>query len=198
VSPIEFAERQQFLLTNPGLGGRLQVTSTMRCAVSIYNPGDVAPVHIHTPNASRTILSEKGGYTTIEGERCEAARGDLILTPNGTWHDHGNDGSEPVVWIVVEPDAIEKLHQREIQHIAKAKALRRSVGGNLIGRPTTFSSYRVFRGGVTVTKATPMLSFILCPTCHCSRRSASIGRRAGSPTKRSPNSPVSSNWGIET
>jgi len=101
VSPIEFAERQQFLLTNPGLGGRLQVTSTMRCAVSIYNPGDVAPVHIHTPNASRTILSEKGGYTTIEGERCEAARGDLILTPNGTWHDHGNDCGEPVVWIDV-------------------------------------------------------------------------------------------------
>ena len=101
VSPIEFAERQQFLLTNPGLGGRLQVTSTMRCAVSIYNPGDIAPVHIHTPNASRTILSEEGGYTTIEGERCEASRGDLILTPNGTWHDHGNDGCEPVVWIDV-------------------------------------------------------------------------------------------------
>jgi gentisate 1,2-dioxygenase len=101
VSPIEFAERQQFLLTNPGLGGRLQVSSTMRCAVSIYNPGDVAPVHIHTPNASRTILSDKGGYTTIEGERCEASRGDLILTPNGTWHDHGNDGSEPVIWIDV-------------------------------------------------------------------------------------------------
>jgi gentisate 1,2-dioxygenase len=101
VSPIEFAERQQFLLTNPGLGGRLQVTSTMRCAVSIYNSGDVAPVHIHTPNASRTILSENGGYTTIEGERCAASRGDLILTPNGTWHDHGNDGSDPVVWIDV-------------------------------------------------------------------------------------------------
>ncbi len=101
VSPIEFAERQQFLLTNPGLGGRLQVTSTMRCAVSIYNPGDVAPVHIHTPNASRTILSDSGGYTTIEGERCQAARGDLILTPNGTWHDHGNDGAEPVIWIDV-------------------------------------------------------------------------------------------------
>jgi gentisate 1,2-dioxygenase len=98
VPPIEFAERQQFLLTNPGLGGRLQVTATMRCAVSIYNPGDIAPVHVHTPNASRTILSAHGGYTTIEGERCEAARGDLILTPNGTWHDHGNDGLEPVVW----------------------------------------------------------------------------------------------------
>ena len=98
VSPIEFADRQQFLLINPGLGGRLQVASTIRCAVSIYNPGDVAPVHMHTPNASRTILSDNGGYTTIEGERCLAARGDLILTPNGTWHDHGNDGATPVVW----------------------------------------------------------------------------------------------------
>jgi gentisate 1,2-dioxygenase len=98
VSPIEFAERQQFLLVNPGLGGRLQVASTIRCAVSIYMPGDVAPVHRHTPNASRTILSDNGGYTTIEGERCRAARGDLILTPNGTWHDHGNDGAMPVVW----------------------------------------------------------------------------------------------------
>ena len=48
--------------------------------------------------ASRTILSENGGYTTIEGERCVASRGDLILTPNGTWHDHGNDGATPVIW----------------------------------------------------------------------------------------------------
>jgi gentisate 1,2-dioxygenase len=101
VPPIEFAERQQFLLTNPGLGGRLQVANTIRCAVSIYNPGDVAPVHVHTPNASRTILSEEGGYTVVEGERCEAKRGDLILTPHGTWHDHGNDGATPVVWIDV-------------------------------------------------------------------------------------------------
>src|SRR5215204_7661344 len=99
VSPIEFADRQSILLTNPGLQGRLQVTNTIRCAISIYNPGDVAPVHLHSPNASRTILSDKGGYTVVEGERCSASRGDLILTPNGTWHDHGNDDSEPVIWI---------------------------------------------------------------------------------------------------
>jgi len=99
VSPIEFADRQSILLTNPGLNGRLQVTNTIRCAISIYNPGDIAPAHVHSPNASRTILTEKGGYTNVEGERCEAARGDIILTPNGTWHDHGNDGEVPVIWI---------------------------------------------------------------------------------------------------
>lgn len=99
IPPIEFADRQSILLTNPGLGGRLQVTNTIRCAISIYNPGDIAPAHIHSPNASRTILTEKGGYTNIEGERCEARRGDIILTPNGTWHDHGNEDPDPVVWI---------------------------------------------------------------------------------------------------
>jgi gentisate 1,2-dioxygenase len=75
------------------------VASTIRCAVSIYNPGDVARAHLHSPNASRTILSHNGGYTNVEGERCEATRGDLVLTPNGTWHDHGNDGGDPIVWI---------------------------------------------------------------------------------------------------
>jgi gentisate 1,2-dioxygenase len=99
VSPIEFADRQSILLTNPGLGGRLQVTTTMRTAISIYTPGDVAPAHIHSANASRTILSERGGYTNVEGERCEAVRGDLIITPNGTWHDQGNESDSSVIWI---------------------------------------------------------------------------------------------------
>lgn len=101
IAPLEHTDRQQFLLTNPGLGGQLRVTNTIRVAVSIYKPGDFAPVHMHTPNASRTILSDEGGYTLIEGERCDAARGDLILTPNGTWHGHGNDASEPVIWMDV-------------------------------------------------------------------------------------------------
>ena len=95
----ELTDRQSILLTNPGLGGRLQITSTMRTAISVYIPTDKAPAHIHSANASRTILTEKGGYTNVEGERCECRRGDIIWTPNGTWHDHGNDSDTPVMWI---------------------------------------------------------------------------------------------------
>ena len=101
IAPLEFTERQQFLLMNPGFGGQLKVTNSIRVAVSIYKPGDDAETHMHTPNASRTILSDGGGYTTVEGERCNADRGDLILTPNGTWHGHGNDSTAPVIWIDV-------------------------------------------------------------------------------------------------
>jgi gentisate 1,2-dioxygenase len=99
IKPLETTDRQGILLTNPGLGGRLQITNTIRCAIAIYNPGDVAPAHVHSPNASRTILSDRGGYTNVEGERCECRRGDIVFTPNGTWHDHGNDDSEPMIWI---------------------------------------------------------------------------------------------------
>ena len=101
IAPLEFTDRQQFLLVNPALGGKLQVTNTMRVAVSIYKPGDAAVTHMHTPNASRTILSAEGGYSTVEGEKCAARRGDLIFTPNGTWHGHGNDSAEPVIWMDV-------------------------------------------------------------------------------------------------
>jgi gentisate 1,2-dioxygenase len=99
ISPIALTDRQSLLLVNPGLGGRLQITSTMRTAISVYVPRDKAPAHIHSANASRTILSDKGGYTNVEGERCECRRGDIIWTPNGTWHDHGNDSETPVMWI---------------------------------------------------------------------------------------------------
>jgi gentisate 1,2-dioxygenase len=101
IAPLEFTERQQFLLTNPGLSGALRVTNTIRVAVSIYKPGDQAPQHLHTPSASRTILSDTGGYTLIEGEQCTASRGDLIFTPAGTWHGHGNDDQKPVIWMDV-------------------------------------------------------------------------------------------------
>src|SRR5580693_1044979 len=148
VSPIEFADRQQFLLINPGLGGRLQVASTIRCAISIYNPGDVAPVHRHSPNASRTILSENGGYTTIEGERCVAGRGDLILTPNGTWHDHGNDGATPVVWA----DILDFPLMEFLDCVWLDEAYPGKTDGNAraqrVVRPPSYSQKLYSRGGL--------------------------------------------------
>ncbi len=127
IAPLEFTERQQFLLTNPGLQGALRVTNTIRVAVSIYKPGDMAPTHLHTPSASRTILSETGGYTLIEGERCIAGHGDLILTPAGTWHGHGNDDREPVIWMdVLDWPLLEYLDVIWMRHDdLLAKTLRR-------------------------------------------------------------------------
>ena len=97
--PLELTERQSVLLTNPAFGTKgVKVTNTMRVAISIYKKGDVAESHMHSPNASRTIISESGGFTMVEGERINPRRGDLVFTPNGTWHGHGNDDDSPVIW----------------------------------------------------------------------------------------------------
>lgn len=97
--PLELTERQSVLLTNPAFGSRgIKITNTMRIAISIYKHGDVAVPHLHSPNASRTIISDTGGYTIVEGEKMAAKRGDLVFTPNGTWHGHGNLDANPIIW----------------------------------------------------------------------------------------------------
>lgn len=99
IVPMELAYRRALLFANPGLAPKAWMTTTIYGGCSWYNPGESAEVHRHPASASRFVLSGDGGWTTVEGEKCMMSRGDLILTPNGTWHNHGNDGAEPVIWV---------------------------------------------------------------------------------------------------
>jgi gentisate 1,2-dioxygenase len=47
------------------------------------------------------IVEGEGAYTTVDGMKCPMSRGDLILTPTGLWHEHGHDGTDPVIWLDV-------------------------------------------------------------------------------------------------
>ena len=108
--PLAEADRRVLILSNPAVFPKHHSTNTLYVSCSIYNGGEQASVHRHTPNASRFVLEGSGGYTNIEGEKCTMHRGDLIITPNGTWHDHGNDGVEPVLWVdVLDLPLVESL-----------------------------------------------------------------------------------------
>jgi gentisate 1,2-dioxygenase len=74
-------------------------TVTMSCGVQYIKPGETAPAHRHDPAAIRFIIEGSGAYTSVEGEKLYMEPGDLILTPRWTWHEHGNDGHEPVIWM---------------------------------------------------------------------------------------------------
>jgi gentisate 1,2-dioxygenase len=100
VTPDRGAERRILRLDNPGVPERT-ATHTISVAIQYLLPGEVAPAHRHTPNAIRFMLRGQGAYTTVEGDRCEMHAGDLVLTPCMTWHDHGNDGADPAMWIDV-------------------------------------------------------------------------------------------------
>ena len=102
LTPIEKAERRVLVLANPGHGlDNMQASPAIYLGMQLLLPGEWAPAHRHTPNAVRLVVEGEGAYTTVNGEKCPMARGDLILTPTGQWHEHGHDGDQPVVWLDV-------------------------------------------------------------------------------------------------
>ena len=62
-------------------------------------PNETAPAHRHTAFAMRFIIEGSGGFTAVHGRRICMTRGDVILTPTWNWHDHGKDGSGPMIWL---------------------------------------------------------------------------------------------------
>lgn len=100
LTPVEKAERRVLVLSDPGRGaGAMQATSSIYLGMQLLLPGETAPAHVHTPSAVRIIVEGKGGYTVVDGEKLPMEEGDLVLTPGGEWHDHGHEGSEPVIWL---------------------------------------------------------------------------------------------------
>jgi gentisate 1,2-dioxygenase len=94
----EQAERRVLRLTNPELPGR-SASNTMVANIQIVMPGEIARAHRHSGSALRLIIEGTGGYTVVNGDRIPMSPGDLVLTPNWTWHDHANDTDGPMIWL---------------------------------------------------------------------------------------------------
>lgn len=92
------AERRVLRLRNPGVPERTAAHSLV-VALQYLLPGEVAPAHRHSPSAIRFMLRGEGAYTTVDSQLCAMQPGDLVVTPSMAWHDHGNTGAEPVIWM---------------------------------------------------------------------------------------------------
>jgi gentisate 1,2-dioxygenase len=93
------AERRVLILENPAMPAQACITPSLYAGLQLILPGEVAPAHRHAQSALRLVLDGEGAYTTVDGERITMHRGDFIITPAWTWHDHGNLGDQPVVWL---------------------------------------------------------------------------------------------------
>lgn len=90
--------RRNISLRNPSLGNRGNPTIVL--GIQCIMPGEAALAHRHTPAAIRFVVKgTPGAYTVVEGEPIPMEDGDLITTPTWTWHDHYNEGNEPVIWL---------------------------------------------------------------------------------------------------
>jgi gentisate 1,2-dioxygenase len=96
------AKRRTVQLVNPALTNKKATTRSIQMSIQLVKPGERAECHRHTADALRFIVEGDGtGYTNVEGEQMLMEPGDLVLTPNWTWHDHYNAGSRNLVWLDV-------------------------------------------------------------------------------------------------
>jgi gentisate 1,2-dioxygenase len=96
--PMDKTGRRNVGLRNPTVQGGL--TNTIGLGLQIIKPGEIAQTHRHVASAIRFIIKgSPKAFTIIEGERFPMEEGDLITTPNWTWHDHYNGSEKSVAWL---------------------------------------------------------------------------------------------------
>src|SRR5581483_5600967 len=135
------AVRRVLVLENPGMRGESCITQSLYAGLQLILPGEIAPSHRHSQSALRFIVEGSGAYTAVDGERTTMAPGDFIITPSWTYHDHGNPGSEPVVWMdgldirIVQTFAAQfhEVYADEIQPVSRSEgAAAARYGNNLV------------------------------------------------------------------
>jgi len=102
LEPGKDAERRVIYLQNPSLIERGLIgygTHTLYVGIQLLLPGEYAPSHRHSQAAIRFIIEGDSAYTAINGQKTYMERGDMILTPAWTWHEHKHEGTEPVFWM---------------------------------------------------------------------------------------------------
>jgi gentisate 1,2-dioxygenase len=95
----ERAERRVLILENPSLSRSAAITPSLYAGLQLILPGEIAPCHRHSQCALRFVLEGEGAYTALDGEKAVMHPFDLVLTPAGQWHDHGNTTNQPMIWL---------------------------------------------------------------------------------------------------
>jgi gentisate 1,2-dioxygenase len=98
---MQNAERRVLMLHNPAYANteREGATTNLSVNLQILMPGEKARPHRHSMNALRFSLEGDGVTTIVEGKPCPMVRGDLILTPGWTRHEHVHEGKTRSVWV---------------------------------------------------------------------------------------------------
>ena len=88
VSP-EKAGRRVIYLNNPGRKEFAAACGWLYSGLQVMHAGEEASAHAHSASALRFIMEGRGAYTIVDGHKMTLGANDFVLTPNGTWHEHG-------------------------------------------------------------------------------------------------------------
>ena len=95
----EKAGRRVIYLNNPGRRDVAAAVGWLYSGLQVMHPGERASAHRHSASALRFIMEGAGAYTIVDGHKMTLNANDFVLTPNGTWHEHGvEETGAPCIW----------------------------------------------------------------------------------------------------
>lgn len=160
----EKAGRRVIYLNNPGRTEYAAAVGWIYGGLQVMNPGEVASAHRHSASAIRFIMEGSGAYTVVDGHKMTLGANDFVLTPNGTWHEHGVDAAgSACIW--QDGLDIPFVNAMEANFYEVHPDLRQAVGYEVDDMTRTWGNPGLRPMGETWTKGySPMFKYEWAPT----------------------------------
>ncbi len=95
------AGRRVVALYNPDRRDIGAACGLLYTGLQVMAPGESMTAHRHQASALRFVIEGSGAWTIVDGQKLKVEPRDFAITPNWTWHEHGNEGIDsdgPVIW----------------------------------------------------------------------------------------------------
>ena len=168
----EQAGRRVVYLANPGRREMTAAVGWLYSGLQVMGPGEIASAHRHSASALRFIMEGSGAFTNVDGHKMTLGRNDFVLTPNGTWHEHGvaEDGT---VCIWQDGLDIPLMNALDANFYEVHPDLHQAVGFPIDDSTATWGNPALLPAGETWSKRySPLLKYEWAPTYEALLRGA--------------------------
>lgn len=163
VSP-EQAGRRVVYLENKGRADVVAAVGWLYSGLQVMAPGECASSHRHSASALRFIMEGQGAFTNVDGHKVTLGPNDFVLTPNGTWHEHGVS-EEGTVCIWQDGLDIPLMNALEANFYQVHPELQQAVSHTIDDTTATWAGAALRPAGMQWTKAySPLLKYEWEPT----------------------------------
>ncbi|CAN7462738.1 cupin domain-containing protein [Phenylobacterium sp. LjRoot225] len=168
----EQAGRRVVYLANPGRADVTAAVGWLYSGIQVMAPGECASSHRHSASALRFIMEGSGAFTNVDGHKMTLGRNDFVLTPNGTWHEHGVDaGGSICTW--QDGLDIPLMNALEANFYEVHPDLQQAVGYPVDDSTATWGNPALKPAGETWSKRySPLLKYEWAPTYEALTRLA--------------------------
>lgn len=175
----EKAGRRVVYLENKGRKDVVAAVGWLYSGLQVMGPGECASSHRHTASALRFIMEGSGAFTNVDGHKMTLSRNDFVLTPNGTWHEHGV-AADGTVCIWQDGLDIPLMNALEANFYEVHPDLNQAVSFPVDDSTATWAGAALRPANTTWTKRySPLLKYEWAPTYEALTRFARVSE--GSP-----------------